>query len=221
MISQQLKTDIQGILQVILKHNFNMELLDGTLCKNRFVFYLLQDKFYLTEYAKALAITASRLHAHSDMKTFLQFALEAIDDEQALHTKYLGRFKSIIQDLNVKEPSPTCFMYTNFLIQTASTKPVEQSIAALLPCFYIYQQLAQHMQKQLRDINGHPYGEWITLYASDDFQLSTDMAFTTLDNLMIDSKSHADVKKTFVYSSKLEWMFWQSAYKYEAWPNIG
>ncbi|MDF1760804.1 MAG: thiaminase II [Coxiellaceae bacterium] len=217
MISQQLKTDIQGILDKILKHNFNKELLDGTLCKKRFVFYLLQDRYYLKDYSRALAITASRLDTNENIKTFLQFALEAIDDEQALHTKYLHQYKSIITDINVTEPSPSCFMYTNYLLQTAATKPVEQAIAALLPCFYIYQEVARHMQQQIILTNNHPYGDWIVLYAGDDFQRSTAMAFNVLDNLTKHSHCLTDVKKHFIRSTKLEWLFWDSAYSMQLW----
>ncbi|MDF1655376.1 MAG: thiaminase II [Coxiellaceae bacterium] len=198
-------------------HSFNKELLDGTLCKKRFVFYLLQDKFYLTEYAKALALTAARLNNNNDIKMFLQFALEAIDDEQALHTKYLRQFKSTITDLNITEPSPSCFMYTNFLLQSASTKPVEQAIAALLPCFYIYQKVAEHMTQKINNLQLNPYHEWIALYASEEFQRSTDIAFNILDDLTTHLNNHEHVKTAFIYSAKLEWMFWDSAYHKQSW----
>ena len=217
MISQQLKTDIQGILDRILKHNFNREVLDGTLCKKRFVFYLLQDRYYLKEYSRALAITAARLDSNEHIKTFLQFALEASDDEQALHTSYLCQYTTIIADLNVTEPSPSCFMYTNYLLQTAATKPVEQAIAALLPCFYVYQEVAKYMQKQtIHDFN-HPYANWITLYASDDFQRSTTAAFAVLDALTKYSHDLVDIKKCFIKSTQLEWLFWESAYSMQHW----
>lgn len=211
-----LETDIQGILDKILKHHFNTELLEGTLCKKRFVFYLLQDRYYLKDYAKALAITAARLDDHKNIKIFLQFALEAIDDEQALHVNYLNQFGTIIAELNVTEPSPACFMYTNYLLQTAHTKSVEQSIAALLPCFYVYQKVAEHMQSKLVDLQSHPYGDWINLYSGDEFCHATELAFSVLQD-RINAENIDDIKKAFIYSTKLEWLFWDSAYRMEAW----
>ncbi|MGH6943110.1 MAG: thiaminase II, partial [Geminicoccaceae bacterium] len=44
----------------ILALPFNYELAAGTLSRERFVFYMLQDAQYLTYFARALAVTAAR-----------------------------------------------------------------------------------------------------------------------------------------------------------------
>ena len=53
-------TRIGPLYRSILALPFNQELAAGTLARERFVFYMLQDAHYLTYFARALAVTAAR-----------------------------------------------------------------------------------------------------------------------------------------------------------------
>ena len=51
---------IAPLYEQILALPFNQELAAGTLSRERFTFYMLQDALYLTHFGKALAVTAAR-----------------------------------------------------------------------------------------------------------------------------------------------------------------
>ena len=46
--------------EAILRHPFLTELADGTLDVHSFRFYLIEDAYYLGEFARALTITAAK-----------------------------------------------------------------------------------------------------------------------------------------------------------------
>ena len=63
--------------------------MDGSLSKEKFLFYLRQDAFYLAEYGKILAAIAARLEQKEWREAFLGFSGDTVAVEQALHQFYL------------------------------------------------------------------------------------------------------------------------------------
>src|SRR5689334_7137421 len=71
---------------------FNTELAAGTLGRDRFRFYILQDALYLGQYARVLAIAAAKAPDADTIAAFGHAATEAIAVERALHGRYLAGF---------------------------------------------------------------------------------------------------------------------------------
>src|SRR5690348_3249861 len=121
---------------------FNRELAAGTLAPERFRFYITQDALYLAEYARVLAIAAAKAPDAATVRWFSQAAGEAIAVEQALHASYLAEF-GVDPGEAAAEPSPDCLAYTSYLLATAHQEPWEVTVAAILPCFWIYWDVAR------------------------------------------------------------------------------
>lgn len=216
MIFNTLKEKTTPLLNTIIDLPFNQELAQGTLPTEKFIFYIQQDYLYLHDFSRALAMTASKLSNHQHIKAYLEFALGAIEDEHSLHRDYLRKFSA--SNLNLT-PSPSCFMYTNFLLNTAANKPAIEAVASLLPCFWIYQKVGQFILENSNVTDNHPYKDWIYLYASDDFAIACEKAIHILNELATTQDyNENDVMNAFHYAAKLEWLFWDSAYHLEQWP---
>jgi thiaminase/transcriptional activator TenA len=126
----------------ILHLPFNTELAAGTLAPERFRFYILQDAIYLGEYARVLAIAAAKAPDATTVQVFAGDAVQAIAVEQALHGRYLAEFGVTPEAAAAAEPSPDCLAYTSFLLATAHQQPWPVLVAAVLPCFWIYWDVA-------------------------------------------------------------------------------
>jgi len=72
----------------IKKLDFIKEMIDGSLEKEKFLFYINQDSIYLGEYGKILAAIAYKLSTPSHRNAFLGFASDTIAVEEALHAKF-------------------------------------------------------------------------------------------------------------------------------------
>src|SRR5262249_60746063 len=71
---------------------FNTELAAGSLSRDRFQGYIIQDALYLGRFSRALAVAAAKAPDTAAMQSFAQSALSAVAVEQALHGRYLREF---------------------------------------------------------------------------------------------------------------------------------
>lgn len=196
----------------IIEHPFIEALANGTLAPGTFMFYLEQDSLYLSGYAKTLSHIASRLSDKAHIHAFIRFASNGIEVEEALHASFLkGKIPS------PEKISPACLLYTSLLLSQA-TAPVEVEAAAILPCFWVYQQVGREIlsRQQGRD---NPYAPWIETYADPTFTAATRRAIEICDELAERAGPEIRERMTaiFVRCTKMEWMFWESAWEQEKW----
>jgi len=205
---------ITPLYNKILDMPFNRELMEGTLEIEKFKFYMAQDAYYLGEFGKTLATLGGRLSDLSHVLAFTEFAGGAIVVERALHESYFKEF-GIPDQVN---PSPTCLLYTNYILNQAAYSNVEVGIAAVLPCFWIYKKVGDHIYANHHH-HGHRYKKWIETYAGEEFAQSVKLAINITDSLAEKASPEAQEKmlEAFEMASKLEWMFWDSAYRMEKW----
>jgi thiaminase/transcriptional activator TenA len=197
---------------------FNAELAAGTLAPERFRFYMLQDALYLAEYARALALASARSTEADAVARFARCAEGAIVVERALHEGFFARFGLSAAAVAASEPSPTCLAYTSFLLAAAGTQSYEVLIAALLPCFTVYREVGLDISRRATARN--PYQAWIDTYADPAFGETVDAVTAIVDRSAAATgpARRAAMSHAFLRSTQFEWMFWDSAYRQEAWP---
>lgn len=201
---------------------FNAELAAGSLSPQRFQFYLVQDARYLVGFARALAVAAAKAGATSDVAFFAGAAQESIVVERSLHDGYFDRFGMTEADQKAIETSPTCLAYTSFLLATAQTGSYAELIAALLPCFWVYQNVGTEILASLRPGTDNPYLAWIDTYADDEFAESVRICRHAVDAAAAaaDDRTRDAMFAAFTRATEYEWLFWDSAYRMETWPTV-
>jgi thiaminase/transcriptional activator TenA len=216
--SDEAWTRIGPLYDAILGLPFNRELAAGTLARERFTFYMLQDALYLTHFGRALAVTAARAPDEDAMIQFAGSAQAAVVVERELHAGFFKTFGITPEQAAATEPSPTCEHYTHYLLALAHNAPYEVSVAALLPCFWIYWKVGTHLFDIARPDNF--YQPWIDTYADEAFAAGVRKVIAISDRVAADATPavRAQMFQAFVRASQLEWMFWDSAYRLEAWP---
>ncbi|MDF1880322.1 thiaminase II [Sulfurimonas sp. MAG313] len=210
---EQTRQKTENIFQDIVSHDFVKELMQATLDKDTFGFYVNQDSLYLSEYKKALVAVGSKCHQPEDIQFFYESATGIIQVEDALHKEFLE--KKYINP----EPSPTCELYNSYLARIVQNESVEVGVAAVLPCFTIYKEVGDFILKTQTNKDSNPYQAWIATYASDEFALAVKQAIKIVNTyaLTASPQNLAKMEEVFIKTSKLEWMFWDSAHKQEKW----
>lgn len=202
--------NVETIYADILRHPFVCQLADGSLSRQRFEFYISQDALYIDNYSRVLAHIASRIPSKSHSEDFLRFALDGVMVEKALHRSFLG------DSPVAADPSPACMLYMAFESSKA-IEPVEVEAAAILPCFWVYQRVGEEILR--RSAPDNPYRLWIETYADKAFALSTLKAIEICDSLAAGAPQHIldSMTRAFVYATRMEWMFWDSAFNMQQW----
>jgi thiaminase (transcriptional activator TenA) len=198
---------------------FNTELAAGTLSRERFQGYIVQDALYLGQYSRVLALAGVKGPDGATLQAFGRCALEAVAVEQALHERYLQEFGIDPARLTDAEPSPDCLGYTSFLLATAYHDPWEVLVAALLPCFWIYWDVGSRIARHAEANN--PYRAWIDTYADEGFGEAVRMVIGITDRAASSTTSAVQERMmtAFVRSTQYEWLFWDGAYQQRGWPN--
>lgn len=201
------------ILDAIKTQPFINHLMDGSLPSDIFQFYIHQDAMYLGEYKKVLAAVGIKCELVEDTQFFLDAATGIINVENALHQIFLK------EEILHREPSPTCELYTSYLSRIVTNHSLEEALAAVLPCFTIYKEIGDYIQANQNNKKGNPYQDWIDTYGGEAFAASVKSA-VAITNRYAKNASEDVLQKmdaAFVKASKMEWMFWDSAYQKEPW----
>ena len=210
--SEEIWDECTSVYDQILKLPFLNELMKGTLLQDNFRFYLQQDALYLAEYGRVLAGIAVQLDRKEWREDFLKFSADTVAVEQALHQYYLK------EDRVDVDPTPTCMLYTGYLYRQLASASVEEAMAAILPCFWVYKKVGDHiLENQVK--NNNPFQSWIDTYGGEEFALAVEKAIGICDEVAQNTTPACRelMNRSFRWSFKLEWMFWDSAWKMEEW----
>ena len=145
----------------ILDLPFVRALGDGTLDEDLFSFYLDQDALYLRDYSRALATLSARADTAEAQVHWAAGAHEAIAAESQLHEGWLAN------RARLGGPSPITMGYTNFLRASAAGDDYVVGAAAILPCYWLYEEVGAVLSSQNHP--DHPYAEWLSLYGGEEF----------------------------------------------------
>jgi thiaminase (transcriptional activator TenA) len=216
--TNELWPSITPIYNQILAHPFLRGLTDGTLSEERFRFYVLQDAFYLREYARALSLAGVRSPDVSELVMFTEHSAGAITVERSLHEGFLEDLGVSRGEAEATEASPTTLAYTSFLLRTATLGDYPEVLGAVLPCYWIYREVGKALLE-----HGSPeprYQKWIDTYGGEEFGARVEAVLDLTDGVCEDlnPSQKAHVGEAFVVTSRYEWMFWDAAWRLEEWP---
>lgn len=195
-------------IEAIKQHPFNQELMRGTLEQEKFAYYIEQDILYLNDFARCLAILASKAPIEY-VRKFLQYAEGVFIVEQEIVHQY---FKKEIKIESNKNISPATLSYTAFLLKHCLHESFEVGVAAILPCFWIYHEIGLYILQNT--VKNNRYERWIETYASDSFKKTVDEVIEIFDKLAENASGEAKEKmqKAFYTGACLEWHFWNDAH---------
>lgn len=200
----------------ILEHPFIQELAHGKLDRDKFLFFTHQDMHYLAEYGRVLGNIAVRLMQEDEIQSFMQFAGEIVGVELKLHKQIVA---DVYHDQKMPEPSPACIMYTSYLLSQLVKEPIEVALAAVLPCFWVYKEVGDHIVR-IAEVEDNPYQAWIDTYRDEEYTSAVQRAIEITDRYALATTEAMRERMTqaFLYSTKMEWIFWDTAYRKESWP---
>lgn len=178
---------------------------DGTLSRERFQRWLLQDWFYLQTYARSVAAAAARAPELATLTRWADLLHLTLHQEMDGHRLFAARFG--LKDLDSALILPTNRVYTDFLLQSAKGSYAE-IVATHLPCAWDYHAVACHLKARAR-VSG-TYGEWIRQYADPAFGEAALWLRDELDRaLSLPGADPERVQEVFTLARTFEVLFWE------------
>jgi thiaminase/transcriptional activator TenA len=217
--SERLYEKLQPIWRQNYNHPFVQGMGDGTLEKEKFRFYMIQDYLYLIDYAKLFAIGAVKATDVQTMGKFAALLDSTLNEEMSLHREYAKKFEISEKELEKAQPSPTTLAYTHYMLHVGQSGTLAELVAALLPCMWSYWEIGKELSEK-PGANNEFYREWIEMYSSEEFGELATWCINLFDSLTED-KSEAELEKLeeiFLNTTRFEYMFWDMAYNEAMWP---
>ena len=196
--------EVADIMHSIEYYDFIQQMLDGTLPQEQFVKYLQQDKIYLKEYSRDLYAVADMMTDKNESNFFRAMAKEGMESENAMQAMLSERFGIVGEPL----PAAITLRYTRFLRHYTDTLDLPIVLAAVLPCYWVYNEVGKYLIAQHISPN-NPYKEWIQTYGSEDMDKATSYAVTLIDRLAEDCtpERQALMRRIFAEGCALELEF--------------
>jgi len=209
---------IADIYDAILVHPFLTGLTDGSLARDAFSFYVVQDALFLRKYAQALAGVASRASDAAETEMFARHAAGIVAVEMSLHESLLADLEIDPASVDAAEEAPTTLAYTSYLLAAVHGGSFAEGVGTVLPCYWIYWEVGKHLLGR-----GSPnprYQRWIDTYGAEEFGEEAREVIAVTDKLGHDLAPYERelARRHFRATSRYEWMFWDMGYRLQQWP---
>ena len=86
------------------EHPFVKGIQDGSLAKDKFKYYIMQDYLYLKEYAKVFAIGVAKAKTLETANLFAKY-IAVMNGELDVHSGYMGKFNVSQEEIDDMKPS--------------------------------------------------------------------------------------------------------------------
>lgn len=199
-----------------LKHPFIKEIGEGTLPKEKFLAYLIQDYLYLKEFVRVFAMGVVKANTIEEMKLFDSGIGGSIEDETATHIKYMEELGVMSCDAEKYPLSITNTSYTSYMQSVALTSGLKEIVMATLPCTWSYYYIGKHLAENYKDNLGENYyGEWIKSYSSPEFSKVVEKWINYTNEICknLNEKEKQSLNDIFTKASIYEMDFWNMAYE--------
>ena len=216
--SRVLKERANKVWEEGYNHPFVQGLGKGTLDKEKFQFYLLQDYHYLLQYSKVYALAAVKSDNEELQTQFSTIQYNILVNEMNLHREYMAGFG--ITPVQVKNAKSSLYnrTYTANMLAVAQTGDLAETLATIFPCAWTYGDYAKRLKNQYADcLDSNFYKTWIEKYAGNEYNDSFEWFYDLMDDLVANKSDtqREKIAEIFISSVEFEYLFWDMAYKQE------
>lgn len=197
------------------KHPFVMGIQNGTLEKEKFRYYIMQDFLYLKDYTKIFAIGMAKAKSIKTASLFSKY-IAVINSEMDIHRGYIGKLHITQEEIDSMKPSLDNLSYTSYMLRVAYEEGEAEILTAILSCAYTYEAFPKKTMEDRPDaVNDSFYSDWIKGYTSKAYADENVVLLNTLNELT-EHYTEAQISHLvdiFVACSRYELAFWQMSWE--------
>ena len=213
-VSTRLHDAAAPVWEACLRHPFVTGIGDGTLDREKFRYFMLQDYLYLFDYARVFALGVVKARDPELMRVFAANVDAILGGEMKIHRAYMKRLDITKEQVFSVKPALANLSYTNYMLSVAQTGGPMEIVASILACSWSYAEIGQALAA-IPGAAEHPfYGEWIRGYASEEYASTNQALIELMDSLAADAGEEqlAYLTDVFVNCSRYELGFWDMAW---------
>nr|WP_321985175.1 TenA family protein [uncultured Lichenicoccus sp.] len=197
-----------------VEHPFVKALADGSLPKEEFLAWMVQDYLYLIHYTRAYALLIFKSVTTGQMRSASEIVHGLLTGEMSLHRRQLH--EAGIGDYEIAATPETLetLAYSRYILDRGQTGDMLDLTVTLSACLAGYGEIGLRLlQDPTTRLEGNPYRDWIETYGG---QVYHDLVKEGLARLETLSESHGGAArypmllKEFREAVRLEAAFWNA-----------
>lgn len=213
--TERLLLATKDIWQQYNNHPFVTGIQDGTLDKEKFRYYMIQDYLYLEDYAKTFAVGVAKAKSLRIANLFAKY-IPVMNGELNVHDGYLARLGVTQEEIDTTPRSLDNLSYTSYMLRVAYEEGEEEILSAILSCAYSYEVIAKKIvENNPASVNDEFYGDWIKGYISEGYAEENAILLEEL-NRLTENYTEQQIQHLvdiFVACSRYELAFWEMSWK--------
>ncbi len=216
-LSDILAKKAERLWQEAANKPFVTEMAMGTLSRERFRNYMLQDYLYLLDYIDIL----KNIPALADDPGTADFLTGMIEEtENELYRVHIPNMKKYgITDRNIAEckKSKVITEYTGYMRKVIDEYGFPAGLTALLQCSWVYAFIGQTLKEKYPDeISRSPYRDWFDAYTCHEYTETNRLFINALDKKCPGTDSDLTGTLCIIFETCAEYenKFWDELYDY-------
>lgn len=219
MFTERIRKKAEPIWQKSMAHPFIEGLQRGTLSKESFRFYLIQDYFYLKAFGEIHQIASQNTNDPEIKELFMKNIAGIESSEISVREAFFKELAITEEEIRQTEIAPNTYHYITHMYKEAYSRSVGRTVAALLPCYWLYQEIGEALI-----LKGSPdslYQRWIETYDSSGYKATVDRQKKVTNRLasVASESERKQMEQAFLISSYEELYFWEMGYQKEEWSD--
>lgn len=213
--SERLLSATTEIWKEYNRHPFVLGIQNGTLDKDRFRYYMIQDYLYLEDYARVFAVGVAKAKSLEIANLFAKY-INVMNGEMDVHQGYFAKMNITQEEIDSAQRSLDNLSYTSYMLRVAYEEGEAEILAAILACAYSYEIIAGNIVKNNpSSLNDEFYGDWIKGYTSAAYTEENVILLDTL-NILTENYTEKQIQHLadiFIACSRYELAFWEMSWR--------
>ena len=148
-------------------HDFVEGLGDGTLEREKYLNYLIQDYIFLIHFSRAWALAVTKTDLPDEMRLCASVLNSLVNEEIQLHVETCLSEGLLEKEIIEANEEPENIAYTRYVLDVGHRGDFLDLLAVLAPCVLGYGEIGHNLKGGM---HSSKYADWITVYSGNDYQ---------------------------------------------------
>lgn len=217
IFAEELMNSVKTTWDEMVEHPFVMGMAKGTLEKEKFLRYLVQDTIYLKFYAKVYAWGMIKTDDTDLMRKLYRDMDVIISDETMMHIRYLKDLGLTEEETLAQPMHPVTKAYLDYMLTTSEQCSLAEGLVGLMPCAFSYYYIATRC-KENAIANGtyedNYYKEWMDHYSGGSYKACYERTIDICESVVrgLGEAEKARLMEVFHKGTDYEFDFWDMGY---------
>ncbi len=217
-LTQELRAKYADLWEKMVTHPFITEMGDGTLPVEKFRTYFLQDYVFVNDLVSMIALGMAKAPDFTAAEQLNKFLAGFLDAENDLFVRFFKEIGASEEQYTSASASPTTQAFGDFLMRTGLGGTFDDIITILYVTEGTYLDWGTRFINEGKNPSNPVYREWIELHGPEVLGNLVGWMGDYLDGLDLrERRPHID--RIFLTALRYEYLFWESAYSGESWPD--